>query len=130
MNAPTFDQALNILGKRVPIMSNSVYEIVTDEIIKKLESGTVPWHQPWKSFGPPRNLISGKPYRGINFFLLSLSDFSSPFYLSFKQAQQCGGNVRKGQHGSIAVFWKEWTVEERNEATGKLEEKRIPLLRY
>jgi antirestriction protein ArdC len=110
--------------------SSTVYQIVTDEIIKKLEAGAVPWRKPWKTFGPPRNLISGKPYRGINSFLLSCSPFSSPFWLTFKQADSLKGHVRKGEKSSIAVFWKQWEIERQNPDTGETEEARIPLLRF
>ncbi len=56
-----------------------VYAIVTEKIINLLESGVVPWRRPWTSMGLPRNLVTGKPYRGINHFLLSASKFVSPF---------------------------------------------------
>ena len=112
-------------------MSNpTVYQIVTDEIIKKLEGGTVPWHQPWKSHGAPRNLISGKAYRGINSFLLSCSPFSSPFWLTFNQADGLGGHVRKGEHSSMAVFFKQWEVERESPETGETVEVKIPILRF
>lgn len=85
-----------------------VYQAVTDEIVKALESGTVPWRKPWRTVGGdvPRNLISGKPYRGVNQLLLSLSDYASPYWLTFKQAQAKGGKVRKGERSTLVVFWK------------------------
>ena len=45
-----------------------IYAIVTDKIINLLEQGVVPWRRPWTSTGLPRNLVSKKPYRGINHF--------------------------------------------------------------
>ena len=109
---------------------STVYQIVTDEIIKKLEGGTVPWHQPWKSHGAARNLISGKAYRGINSFLLSCSPFSSLFWLTFNQADGLGGHVRKGEHSSMAVFFKQWEIEKESPETGETVEVKIPILRY
>jgi antirestriction protein ArdC len=110
--------------------SSTVYQIVTDEIIKKLEAGCVPWRKPWVSaMGAARNLISGKPYRGINAFLLSCSPFSSPFWVTFKQALETGGNVRKGEKSSIAVFFKDWEVEREN-ADGDMTIAKIPVLRF
>ncbi len=85
---------------------NKVYEIVTEKIIKLLERGVIPWQRPWKSI-PPANLISGKPYRGINVILLSCTEFPSPYWLTFKQATSLGGYVRKGEKSQIVVFWKE-----------------------
>jgi antirestriction protein ArdC len=54
----------------------SVYEIITDRIIRQLEAGTAPWHKPWSTPGQdglPRNLLSGHPYRGINVWILGSS---------------------------------------------------------
>jgi antirestriction protein ArdC len=48
----------------------SVYEIITSRIVEELEKGQIPWRKPWKTL-PPANLISKKPYRGINVFLLA-----------------------------------------------------------
>jgi antirestriction protein ArdC len=66
----------------------------------------VPWRRPWSSTGLPRNLISKKPYRGINYFLLSASKYVSPFWLTMKQANELGGSVRKGEESTIVTFWK------------------------
>ena len=59
-----------------------VYAIVTEKIINLLEQGVVPWRRPWTSTGLPRNLVSKKPYNGINYFLLSASKYVSPFWLT------------------------------------------------
>ena len=84
----------------------NVYEIITDKIINLLEREIVPWRRPWSAAGLPRNLVSGKTYRGINLFLLSATKYASPYWLTFKQANQLGGSVRKGEHGEVIVFWK------------------------
>lgn len=97
-----------------------VYQIVTDRIIALLEAGVVPWHKPWRGGHAPANLVSGKEYRGVNVWMLGASGFSSPYWLSYKQAQEMGGNVRKGEKSSIAVFWKMLQVEDKAEAKGKL----------
>jgi antirestriction protein ArdC len=59
-----------------------VYTIVTAKMISLLEQGLVPWCRPWASAGLPCNLVSKKPYRGVNFFLLSASKYVSPFWLT------------------------------------------------
>jgi antirestriction protein ArdC len=82
------------------------YAIVTEKIINLLEQGIVPWRQPWSATGLPRNLVSKKPYRGVNLFLLSATKYVSPFWLTMKQANELGGFVRKGEHSQIVVFWK------------------------
>lgn len=106
-------------------MKNDVYQIVTDRIVRLLESGTVPWHRPWKGVNQwPQNFVSRKVYRGINLFLLNAVGYPSPFWLSFKQVQMLGGHVKKGEQSFPVVFWKILKEE------GDGEDKRIPFLRY
>jgi antirestriction protein ArdC len=88
-----------------PILSHhSVYQIVTDQIIKQLESGVAPWRRPWRT-EPPCNLVSGKEYRGINPFLLAPQGYGSRYWLTFSQANKLGGHIRKGEKSSIVTFW-------------------------
>jgi len=72
----------------------------------------------------PRNLISKKPYRGVNVFLLHAMSYESAFWLTFNQAKDLGGNVRKGEKACPVVFWKWLDVDEGGQA------KRVPFLRY
>ena len=63
-------------------MSNDVYQIITDQILAKLESGTIPWRKPWSSVKAsggtrPRNL-EGRCYSGSNWFLLGMLDYQTP----------------------------------------------------
>ena len=104
------------------------YQIMTDRICGLLEKGEIPWRRPWKQNGGlmPRNLKSGKEYRGINVFYLACAGFSSPYWLSYKQAEDFKLQVRKGEHGFPVVFWKWLNVKDGK--TGQ--DKRIPLLRY
>jgi len=83
-----------------------IYAMVTDKIINLLENGVVPWRRPWTSTGLPRNLVSKKPYRGVNVFLLSASKYVSPFWLTMRQANELGGHIRKGEESTAIVFWK------------------------
>ena len=109
----------------------NVYEQVTARIMELLEEGTVPWHKPWKASGGSKNLISKKPYRGINQFLLNCSPYSSPYWLTFNQARQKGGQVRKGEKSTLVVFWK-WLdrKDEQEDDTSTTSTGKIPLLRY
>ena len=70
----------------------TVYQIVTDQIISQLEAGVAPWRKPWVT-SAPKNLISGKEYRGLNTFMLSASGFPRPEWLTFKQAEKLGGKL-------------------------------------
>lgn len=106
-----------------------VYQIITDRVLAILEAGTVPWRKPWNygSERGPLNLVSKKHYQGINWFLLACTAFGSPYWLTFKQAQQLGGNVLKGEKGTPIIFWKIYEKEDAKAEDGK---KRLPLLRY
>ena len=96
------------------------YAVITDRIIQLLEQGTVPWHRPWGgSDNYPRNLVSGKRYRGINVFVLSTAGYSSPWWLTFKQAKERDGHVKKGERGWPCVYWN-WREKE-NKETGDIE---------
>ena len=81
----------------------------------------VPWRKPWSSAGLPRNLVSEKPYRGINCFLLSASTFVSPFWLTIRQANQLGGHVRKGEESTVVIFWRIENVEAKSEESNRKE---------
>jgi antirestriction protein ArdC len=70
------------VGKIAGKSGSSVYDIVTERILAELEKGEVPWRKPWRSL-PPANLVSKKPYRGINFFLLSLAGYGAQYWLTF-----------------------------------------------
>lgn len=107
---------------------SSVYDIVTERILAELEKGEVPWRKPWRT-RPPANLISKKPYRGINVFLLAFAGYGSQFWLTFRQAQALGGNVRRGEHGTKIVFWK-CNTRETESADGEIEEHKSAFLRY
>jgi antirestriction protein ArdC len=111
-------------------LAKNVYEIITERILEKLEQGTVPWHKPWAAGGCPQNLVSGKEYRGVNVWLLGSQDFSSPYWLTFKQAKQLGGSVRKGERGTPCILWKWINRSDENTETGETETKQIPLIRY
>lgn len=103
-----------------------VYALVTNRIIEQLERGIVPWRQPWSEAGLPQNLITRKPYRGINTMLLASYNYERNFFLSFKQLSELGGKVIKGEKAHLVVFWN-W-VEKTDEASGKTN--KIPFLRY
>lgn len=105
-------------------MNAYVYERITERIITLLTQGTVPWQKPWKArTGLPRNLVSQKPYRGINVFLLLAMSYESPFWLTFRQALQLGGSVRKGEKSCPVVFWKQTTLEDKE--SGEPQKKRL-----
>jgi antirestriction protein ArdC len=102
----------------------NVYEIVTARIIESLNRGVVPWAKPWRTEAP-RNIVSGKEYRGVNVLLLQAAPYECSWWLTFNQARSLGGSVRKGERGTPVVFWK---VGEEKKADGTVEKSYI--LRY
>ena len=109
-----------------------LYQTVTDRIVELLEAGVAPWRSPvmGSEIGRPVSLTTGKPYRGVNVFLLAMSAMSggyrSRYWMTYKQAGERGGQVRKGERSTLAVFWKLYKTTDRK--TG--EETRVPVLRY
>jgi antirestriction protein ArdC len=92
-------------------MSKSLYANITAKILARLDAGVVPWRKPWKSYGAgnmPRNAITNRPYSGANVVLLWIDaeakGYATPKWLTYKQAVEAGGNVRKGEKGSQITF--------------------------
>jgi antirestriction protein ArdC len=110
-------------------MSTKPFEIITDRILKALDEGTIPWRKPWKCGGAPRNLITGKPYRGLNIFLTVMQGYESPYWLTYRQAQERGGQIRKGEKGTPVIFWN-WQTRQVPDTKGAIEEKDMPFMRY
>lgn len=95
--------------------SKDIYQQVTDQVIESLEQGTVIWQQAWNSFGLPKNITTGRAYRGWNLFWLNfhtlIRGYSTPYYLTFHQAQQLKGSIRKGEKGTRITYWA--TIEQK-----------------
>lgn len=97
---------------------SKVHQIITELILKKLEDNIVPWQKPWKGGSNfPKNLVTGKPYRGMNILLLSLSSYDCPYWVTYKQAKQLKGHILESElkNGTIITFWKTNTYKRRVE---------------
>ncbi len=109
-----------------------IYQTVTDNIIAALEAGVKPWSCPWQRVsgmsGLPSNYATGVAYSGMNIMLLwcsaSTQGFSDSRWLTYKQAQAAGGQVRTREHGTTAIFYT--TLEKENDA-GEIDY--IPMLK-
>ena len=102
-----------------------IYQQVTKQITDQIAQGVIPWHKAWKGIASghmPQNLVSSKAYSGINVFILLTTPSSSPYWLTYKQAADQGGHVRKGEHGAVIVYWD--FVPDREDP-----ERRIPFLK-
>ena len=108
-----------------------INQMITDRIIERIKStGLLPWKKPWKSPNEvPRSLITHKPYRGVNAFLLHAMGYASPCWLTMNQVNAMGGKVRKGEHACPVVFWK-FFDEVADTADSPEPNKRYALLRY
>ena len=108
------------------------HQMITDRIIADLESGTIPWRKPWNAstHTQPVN-IRGTRYHGVNRMTLGFgSAYDCPIWMTFKQAQEHGGTVNRGEHGSPVVFWRFLDVTEHDEESGQDKERRIPMASY
>ena len=104
-------------------LKKDIEQQITDKIIAQLEKGVAPWRKSWVSLALREN---GKPYRGYNQFLLSMSGYSSPYWFTYKKATELGGQVRKGEKGTSVHFFKQLDIKD--ESTG--DDKKIPLMRF
>lgn len=105
-----------------------VYQIVTDRIIELLEQGTVPWQKPWTTSGVPANLLSKRPYRGINLWLLLSLNYERNLFLTWDQLKKIGASVKKGEVGHVVIYWK--TPPKQDDGIDGDKEKKVPILRY
>ena len=101
-----------------------IYERVTAAIVASLETGALPWLKPWSAASEERRPLlplrgNGVPYRGVNVLLLwgaALDGgFVSNIWMTYKQAQERGGQVRKGEKGSMVVYADRYTKTETDE---------------
>ena len=99
-----------------------IYERVTEIVIKRLEEGGAPWQSSSiATVGFPRNYLTKQFYRGVNVFLLASASDTSPWFLTYKQAQQMGGQVRKGEKGHLIVKYGTFEKEDQDPQTGDTE---------
>ena len=95
------------------------YQDVTDAVIKALAEGTVVWQCPWNQVGLPKNVTTGIEYRGWNIFWLNwhtiIKGYKTPFYITYKQAQELGGSIKMGEKGIKIIYWA--SIELKNQST-------------
>src|SRR5580698_6683131 len=139
MNTTSNSSRTGSRGHRADRVPRDHYQDVTDRIIAALEAGTPPWRKPWdpdKAGGPamPRNAATGQRYRGINVLTLGMSAlaFSSgdPRWATYKQSEDRGWQVRKGERGTTGFFFKKLELRDDSKPDDSEDTvKRIPLLR-
>ena len=107
-------------------MDIDIHQTITNQIIEAMEQARGTGRRVWDSQPSLRlNLTTGKPYQGINTLILWAAGlqhaYTSPYWLTYKQAADKGGQVRKGEHGTLCVFYKPWESTETNRETGETE---------
>lgn len=115
-------------------MATDVYTIVTDRIIQLLEQGICPWRSPYR-YGLPRNIVSKQCYNGINSILLAgmgmYRQYKSHYWLTYNQAGNFGGKVRKGEHGCPIIYFnmRDYDTGAQDENGDPVIDK-VPFIRY
>ena len=116
---------------------SDVYTRVTDKIIAELEKGVRPWMKPWNAEHAAGRItkplrFNGQAYNGINILMLWSAamekDFSAPIWMTFRQARELGGNVRKGEKGELVVYANKLIRTEENDR-GEEVEHAIPYMK-
>lgn len=107
---------------RKPVVKADLFREVTDKMIASLESGTPLWRQAWQSGneGLPANAVTGRRYGGINVMLLWSDAVNKGYernrWLTFRQAREAGGNVRRGEKSTTVVLFKPFQKAEEDDS--------------
>lgn len=119
-------------------MKKDIYQTITNRIIADLEKGVRPWMKPWSTANASGRIslplrANGVPYRGINILMLWSQSieagYSSPHWMTFKQAKELGGFVRKGEQAAQVVYASTLSRTETDDKTGEESERNIPFLK-
>ena len=104
------------------------YQRITDTIVAQLEAGTKPWVQPWRSnagVSPIPRRSNGEAYRGINVIMLWIARKANAYaentWITYKQAQEFGGQVRKGERSTLVIKYGTFTPADREDADDERE---------
>ena len=107
----------------------TVYDIVTEKILSRMEEGVIPWHMPWKmpagcEQGYYRNGVTKFAYSGVNAVLLAMGGYACRDFWSFKQLSERKWTIKEGEKANMAIFWKrsKYKKEMTNLETGELED--------
>jgi antirestriction protein ArdC len=120
------------------VMLTDVYQKITDRIVAELEKGVRPWLKPWNATHADGRIVrplraNGIPYQGINVLMLwseaVAKSYASPIWMTYRQAQELGAHVRKGEEGSLVVFADKITRTETDGETGEETEREIPFMK-
>ncbi|MGO9566162.1 MAG: strawberry notch-like NTP hydrolase domain-containing protein, partial [Desulfomonilaceae bacterium] len=116
----------NAGDSRVSSMNNQkklFHETVAERLIEQLKAGTAPWQKPWRAGEPnallPINPTTGKRYKGINAIELIMEGRGDPRWMTYKQAETAGYQVRRGEKGTRVQYWKFSEEKTRHDEEGE-----------
>jgi antirestriction protein ArdC len=119
-------------------MKADIYERITQQVVQSLEQGVKPWQQPWNAEHAAGRIVrplrgNGVPYRGINVLTLWAEavarGYAAPVWLTFRQAQELGAHVRKGERGALVVYASTLSRTDADPETGEETERDIPFMK-
>jgi len=119
-------------------MKQDIYERITGRIVADLEQGVRPWLKPWNAEHAAGRITrplrhNGQPYNGINVIMLwgeaVACGYAAPIWMTFRQAKELGGHVRKGEKGSLTVYTDRIRKTEIDDATGEEAQREIPFMK-
>ncbi len=119
-------------------MNKDVYSRITEKIVADLEQGVRTWMKPWNAEHSAGKItrplrFNGQPYNGINILMLwseaTEQGFNAPIWMTFRQARETGGHVRKGEKGTLVVYANTFTRTETEEESGEETERKIPFMK-
>lgn len=114
-----------------------VYTRIADTIVRALEQGTRPWIRPWNAEHAAGRITKplrhcGTPYQGINIIMLwqaaMACDYAAPSWMTYRQARELGGQVRKGEKGELVVYANTLTRTEQD-GNGDEQDIAIPFMK-
>lgn len=101
------------------VKEQDFYVKVAETLIEKLQEGVAPWQRPWEAGSKdafPMNPTTGNRYRGGNLLFLMAQDYDDPRWMTYRQAEKIGAQVKKGEHGTPVIYWKfEETTQKKTE---------------
>ncbi|MBR1482470.1 MAG: DUF1738 domain-containing protein [Ruminococcus sp.] len=100
---------------------NKMREQIANQFIAALQQERIPWHQDWQDTSMPRNAVTGRSYRGLNYFWLAIISldrgYHDPRWCTFNQAKDKGWHIRKGEKGTRVEFWSMYDVKTKKKLT-------------
>jgi antirestriction protein ArdC len=126
-----------IMSRKTDTDRTDIYTRITEKIVEDLQKGVRPWMKPWNAANTDSPITrpmrhNGQPYSGLNVLLLWSEQmsrgYSAATWMTFKQALELGGAVRKGETGSTVVFASRFTKSQ-SDGNGNEVDREIPFLK-